>query len=114
MKGISTLPVIAHVKVKVKDPEVAKRLKARIDSSLKRHFVPELDVRLQEFMNKGESISTQLQMGWVSCFLVQTIPPCIAILRKQRQSQRRRKLNQGQGFHDMRTYNQCCARGPLH
>ena len=68
MKRISTLPVIAHVKVK--DPEVAKRLKARVDSGLERHFIPELDVRLQDFMNKGESISTYLQMGWVSCFLV--------------------------------------------
>ena len=65
MKGISTLPVNAHVKVK--DPEFAKRLKARVDSGLERQFVPELDVDLQEFMNKGESISTRLQMGWVSC-----------------------------------------------
>ncbi|KAK3167516.1 hypothetical protein OEA41_010643 [Lepraria neglecta] len=59
---ISTLPVNAHVKVK--DPEFPKRLKARVDSGLERQFVPELDVRLQEFTNKGESISTQLQMGW--------------------------------------------------
>ena len=65
MKGISTLPVNAHVKVK--DPEFAKRLKPRVDSGLERHFVPDLDFRLQEFMNKGESISTQLHMGWLSC-----------------------------------------------
>ena len=65
MKGISTLPVNTHVKVK--DPEFTKRLKARVNSGLERHFVPELDFRLQEFINKGESVSTQLQMGWVSC-----------------------------------------------
>ena len=61
------VPNLTLAIIKVKNPDFAKDLKAKVDSRLERHFIPHLNVWMLDVKSTNESTAAQLQLGSVIC-----------------------------------------------